>query len=72
MKIYSFTFPGHWLGGRAVVLAENEAEARESVVNRIREKFSGTPLEEQRESLTLENVFDLDAPRIVYFDNGDY
>ncbi len=71
MKIFSFGFEGIWLGGKAVVLAENEAKARELVTQRIQEEFLNQTAGQQR-SLTLKAVFNLDEPQLVYFDNGDY
>lgn len=61
-------FPGHFLGGTAVVWAENQEEARSKVVNEMRENGLtyriGGHISVRVASPSPEGV--------LYFDNGDY
>ena len=69
MKVYVFTFRGHWLGGTAVVIAETEEEAREQIIPGVQAIWI-KPLTSN--DIRLVSSHELSSPRVVYFDDGDY
>lgn len=61
MKLFVVTYSGLWLGGKAIVFAENEKDALDQVRN---------------DSTTVEfknvTVQEIRAEGIIHNDNGDY
>lgn len=65
MRAWIVRYRGMWAGGRAVVLAETEEEARDLVqAHRHTVNFKDAEVEEVSEDTTL--------PEVIYNDNGDY
>lgn len=61
MKIFVFEFDSMWLGGTAVVIAENETEAHKLLT------------EEHGETLIVNSCVEKELKRsVVYYYNGDY
>ncbi len=67
MKVFVANFNGVWLGGVAVVLAENQQEAANILSAKLQAEYSdGVPLVGVH--WTEAEV----AAGVVYFDDGDY
>lgn len=64
MKAYIVTYHGLWMGGVAVVLAENEEAARQMV--------SEDAQTVAFENVEVEEVGSIRKPRVVYNWNGNY
>jgi hypothetical protein len=69
MKIWRAKFGGVWLGGGYVVAAETKEQAAEMFVAEATRL--GSALRNDMPELDLEEV-PLDAPSVIYFDDGDY
>jgi len=68
VKAYVFSFDGYVIGATAVVIAENESEAREKLAQEIDSRAH--KLDCKR--IDLDKVVELtDSATCVYFDNGD-
>ena len=78
VKIFKIEYEGWWLGGKALVLAEDEESAKRLLVgydgvttrqNGPPERRYRTPAEEMQVTEVIE---DLSEQRVLYNDNGDY
>jgi len=76
MKIFKFGFDGLWMGGYAHVLANNEEEAREMLITEIKKaeksSFKKPYVQEWIDSIELDEICELDEPKITYYWDGDY
>ncbi len=70
MKVYVFTFEGHYLGGEAVIVAATEREAFETV----RKFMDDRGLSRQTPKLDrmIDPVIISAGPQIAWFHDGDY
>ncbi len=66
MNLYEIGFPGHWLGGTAIVAAPDEARALHMMKLALPEH--GLPSDEP----VIRRKLDPSVPSILYIDNGDY
>ncbi len=66
MNLYHITFPGHWLGGAAIVAAPDEARALHIMKCLLPEH--GLPTDEPIIRRTLDGTVE----GVLYIDNGDY
>lgn len=66
MRAYVFRFPGEYLGGSAVVVAEDVDHAKRALM----EKAKGRPRAFREIELVQE--FSLERPTVFYLDDGDY
>ena len=74
MRVFVFTFPALWLGGKAVVIAHDEEEARKLLHERF-DKDSELKNVESRfatEEVAIAEQFLARTPQVVYYDNGNY
>ena len=67
MKIFVFSFPALWMGGKAVVVSTDVRKAKTMVLKRHPELT-----ELKRSHITVESVHDIDKEDVVWSDNGDY
>lgn len=67
MKVFYAEFHGMWLGGHAVVTADNEAEAR-AMVERA---MVAAHIADKRDTIKIHEV-GIAERGITAFDNGDY
>lgn len=66
MNLYEITFPGHWLGGVAIVAAFDEARALHIMKRLLPEH--GLPADEP----IIRRKLDGKIEGVLYIDNGDY
>ncbi len=66
MNLYEISFPGHYLGGSAIVAAPDEARALHIMKHVLPEH--GLPTDEP----VIVRKLDGTVPGVLYIDNGDY
>jgi len=64
MKAYVIQYRGLWMGGTAVVIAKSKKKALQLVEN--------DPSTVAFEEPEITDIIELDKPKILYNDNGDY
>ena len=64
MKAYLINYNGLWLGGSCIVIAKSQEEAIALAKD--------DPSTVEFDDVTVEKEMDIDYPRVLYNDNGDY
>jgi carbamoylphosphate synthase large subunit len=75
MKVYEFTFPGYYIGGYGIVIAENEEEARKLAREELDTDVLTNKLGDKETDFTLELLFDSEEDgncKAIVRSNGDY
>lgn len=68
MKAYVFSFPAHYLGGKAVIVARTFPGA----MRELEKQLAAHNLSLSADKVTLDKTVDLDKTTTLYFDDGDY
>jgi hypothetical protein len=70
MKVYSFTFKGHWLNGEMIIVDETKRKA----LNKAKKELDDRGLLDKNKSLTLHDLVEVQTDRqtVYVLNDGDY